>query len=92
MPHVQTVLGHLSAIAIPATAETVLHAAVIIIIFFLRPLTIISDIDECTAGTDNCHDHATCKNDPGAFSCVCDSGYGGDGVTCSGKYYTFYFL
>lgn len=42
-----------------------------------------TDIDECAMGTDNCDTNATCTNEPGSFSCSCDFGYEGDGVTCS---------
>ena len=41
------------------------------------------DIDECARNTDNCHQNAECKNLPGSFSCTCNSGYRGDGVTCA---------
>jgi EGF domain len=45
--------------------------------------------DTCQAGTCTggspvvCGAHATCTNTPGSFSCVCDAGYTGDGVTCT---------
>ncbi|MCA9677911.1 MAG: hypothetical protein H6708_34405 [Kofleriaceae bacterium] len=47
-----------------------------------------ADEDECALGTDNCDLHATCFNQPWApqqpgFTCECDSGYVGDGVTCT---------
>ena len=45
-----------------------------------------ADIDECTDGTDNCHDDAQCTNTDGSFTCMCNSGYMGDGTTCTGKY------
>ena len=43
------------------------------------------DIDECTLGTDDCHSQATCTNNVGSFSCACNTGFSGDGVTCVGK-------
>ena len=53
-------------------------------------LTIIlfycTDIDECASGTDNCDANAVCTNTHGNFTCICLSGYSGDGVTCNGTY------
>ena len=47
---------------------------------------IVLDINECLTGSAQCDpDHATCQNLPGTFSCTCDSGYIGDGFTCTGK-------
>ncbi len=46
----------------------------------------ITDIDECTAGTDSCDsNNANCMNTPGSFSCTCNTGFIGDGFTCEGK-------
>lgn len=42
-----------------------------------------TDIDECDLETDNCDINATCANDVGSFSCTCNGGYDGDGVTCA---------
>ena len=41
------------------------------------------DTDECVANTDNCHADGACTNTVGSFSCACNAGYTGDGVTCS---------
>ena len=40
-------------------------------------------VNECTENTDNCHVDATCADTPGAFTCMCNMGYNGDGVTCT---------
>ena len=45
-----------------------------------------SDIDECSVGTDNCDTNAACTNAPGSFTCTCNQGYVGNGVTCIGNY------
>jgi hypothetical protein len=48
-----------------------------------------SDINECTIGTHNCHRNpieATCTNTIGSFTCACNTGYTGDGRTCTGLY------
>ena len=56
--------------------------------------THISDSNECTLGTHNCHGNATCMNTDGSFSCACDAGYSGNGVNCSGSelYCPFVFI
>ena len=45
---------------------------------------IFSDINECKMGVPVCHVNATCYNTPGSYVCTCDSGFYGDGVTCTG--------
>ena len=50
-------------------------------------LSLISDIDECTEETDNCAAIiATCTDTEGSFTCACNSGYRGDGVSCTGMF------
>ncbi|WP_437769799.1 EGF domain-containing protein [Sorangium sp. So ce764] len=34
-------------------------------------------------GTDSCGANAACTNTAGSFTCACDAGYSGDGVTCT---------
>ena len=47
---------------------------------------IMADINECASpGDNNCSTNATCTNTPGGFTCTCNQGYTGDGVTCMGK-------
>ena len=43
-----------------------------------------TDIDECDS--DPCHANAVCTNDPGSYSCVCMTGYFGNGTSCTGMY------
>ena len=47
--------------------------------------TLFSDNNECTLGTNNCHNNATCTNTDGSFTCACNTGYTGNGVTCTGS-------
>ena len=60
---------------------TIIFVELIILIIF-----IITDINECTAGTHNCHEDATCTDNVGSFSCQCKAGYTGNGVTCSSEF------
>ncbi|CAB4009691.1 fibrillin-2-like isoform X48, partial [Paramuricea clavata] len=39
------------------------------------------DIDECCVGT-SCHEQSTCANSLGNFTCICSSGYSGNGTFC----------
>lgn len=41
------------------------------------------DVDECQLGTDNCSPDASCTNTTGSFTCDCNAGFAGDGVTCN---------
>lgn len=45
------------------------------------------DIDECILNIHNCHLNATCTDNDGSFTCQCDSGFSGDGLQCSGRYF-----
>ena len=49
---------------------------------FLRILH--TDLNECNDGIDNCHSFANCSNEIGSFSCSCNDGYTGNGLSCSG--------
>ncbi|RDD42651.1 Fibrillin-1 [Trichoplax sp. H2] len=40
------------------------------------------DVNECSAGLDECDTHADCINTAGTYQCKCKSGYTGDGKTC----------
>jgi alpha-tubulin suppressor-like RCC1 family protein len=42
----------------------------------------ISELDACVGGAASCSAHATCSNTFYGFSCTCNVGYTGDGVTC----------
>ena len=43
-----------------------------------------SDIDECLEQSP-CDQSAMCTNTPGSFTCTCNDGYRGDGMTCTGQ-------
>jgi len=42
------------------------------------------DINECQNKSNSCHADATCYNTVGSYKCSCNTGYEGDGYTCSG--------
>ena len=51
-------------------------------------LSLFTDVNECEIGCDNCDQNADCINTIGSFSCMCQSGFVGDGITClPGKTY-----
>lgn len=62
------------------------HGKVLLIFFLFTLLPLLTDIDECSDNSHNCHLSATCTNTVGSFTCSCNAGYTGDGITCSGKY------
>ena len=45
-----------------------------------------ADVDECVQQSP-CDPNALCTNTPGSYTCACNEGYTGDGITCSGKYF-----
>ncbi|XP_037086698.1 nidogen-like, partial [Pollicipes pollicipes] len=45
-------------------------------------LHICADINECQQQIDNCHEHATCSNEFGSYSCLCLPEYTGNGQFC----------
>ncbi|XP_028394545.1 uncharacterized protein LOC114518753 [Dendronephthya gigantea] len=44
--------------------------------------TSCTDLDECKLHKNLCHANANCKDTLGAFSCLCKTGYSGDGFEC----------
>ena len=63
-----------------------LHSIVCVTSLHLLCVFIIADINECEIATDNCHLNATCTNNDGGFTCTCDAGFSGNGVSCDGKF------
>ena len=44
-----------------------------------------TDIDECSLSIDNCDLNSNCTNTNGSFFCTCNSGFSGNGTTCTGN-------
>ena len=46
----------------------------------------VADINECNAtGAVSCNQKSVCHNTEGSYECICNLGYTGDGVNCTGK-------
>jgi hypothetical protein len=60
-------------------------------IWYEKPIIILflsKDINECSfLSIDNCGQNAACKNTAGSFTCACNPGYTGNGLSCTGKFY-----
>ncbi|XP_065196283.1 uncharacterized protein LOC135827761 isoform X2 [Sycon ciliatum] len=41
-----------------------------------------TDVNECIDTPSPCHEHANCSNTIGSFTCVCKSGFHGNGLHC----------
>ena len=50
----------------------------------------ITDINECSTSTDDCHSDATCSNTVGSFTCACKTGYQGNGKACTGSFIVYF--
>ena len=48
-------------------------------------LTNLADINECNTELHPCHLNATCINTNGSFHCLCNNGFTGDGIDCTGN-------
>ena len=44
----------------------------------------LDKVDECAEKTHNCDNKAICTDKVDGFTCTCDTGYIGDGLTCTG--------
>jgi hypothetical protein len=43
------------------------------------------DVNECLLNS-TCDANARCNNTEGSYTCTCDSGYSGDGISCDGMH------
>lgn len=44
---------------------------------------ICQDVNECITNNGGCSMNATCANTPGSFTCTCNMGFTGNGITCT---------
>ena len=49
-------------------------------------LYLVADIPECERELDDCDQNATCINTFGSYDCLCNTGFTGDGFTCTGSF------
>ena len=59
------------------------HAAYIICLVTLY-IFVYVDIPECERELDDCDSNANCINIYGSYSCICNTGFTGDGFICAG--------
>ena len=81
-----TLLGATSAFVMMAilgmvslTVQVSVHRMSLLLVF---TLLIVSDVNECEIGSDNCDENAECTDTTGSFNCSCNFGYSGNGTFC----------
>ena len=57
---------------------------IIIYDFLTLSITLMLDVDECQSNLDDCDVNAECSNTEGSYRCVCNLGYSGNGINCTG--------
>ena len=60
----------------------------ILLIYLIHSL----DINECSTNTDNCDGNATCTNNADNFTCTCNTGFEGNGLSCTGLWFIIIIL
>ena len=43
-------------------------------------------MNECEDSSKVCDGNATCSDTQGSYECMCNTGYSGDGLTCTSKF------
>jgi hypothetical protein len=85
MPPVVTLMVLLPVLVMLVSVETELHHVKVTIACAKPCYSSIPslDIDECA--NNPCNGNATCSDTPGSFTCACNAGFSGDGITCESK-------
>ena len=88
---IQLEVSHVLVILVIQELELIVKVPIFFFLLFFRKKkhTKWIDNDECTLNTDNCDEQATCTNAIGSFSCACNTGYSGNGVSCEGIFLFF---
>ena len=95
--HVQTLMA---ATLVPVTLDTLEMVSLAMvsytiilsvkscsgIVIVIHHNILFVDINECEVGTDSCDENAECTNTDGSYTCACNTGFIGNGVTCNGMY------
>lgn len=78
---------HLNVTAIMAMEKCLTCVKVILIHvpYTFHSTSLSSDIDECSESMP-CDQNAVCLNAEGSFTCMCMTGYSGNGTYCAGTY------
>ena len=79
--HTSTILLHVYCICthMQSIKKAYKHLCLVTIYIFFYV-----DISECERGLDDCNQNANCINMLGSYSCICRTGFTGDGFTCAG--------
>ena len=54
-------------------------------IMFFFTIFAMTDLNECASTAHNCDSSAACINTLGSFSCACNDGFYGNGISCQGE-------
>ena len=95
---VTTLKDHTTASVLMVKNSTVMvtHAQVRNKLIVIGPhqnyLKLLTDINECLTGVEQCDQN--CDNNVGSYACSCDSGFilNGDGYRCDGKQFQSFLL
>lgn len=62
----------------------IVKVSLFLFLIYLFIFNNVKDKNECKGGSHNCNVNANCTNVIGSFTCECDIGFKGNGITCEG--------